>query len=188
LDQAIAAEEAEAKILSGLSLTATCVRRGVDYPFTGDKERLQLSFLDHHREQPFSAEQIEYASADAVAAALLYLPQVQVAAQQGCLRHLETVEMPWAVTNAQIVWNGVRVDPALLVKLSKACARHIKPKQAELADMGLENVQSPKQVQEFFRSLGLLEYFRQGKTYSCDDKHLKAAEGTRSFSATRTRS
>jgi len=173
LDLMIAAEEAEDKILSRLSLTATCLRRGVHYAFAGDKERLQLSFLDHPREQPFSDEQIAYASADAVVAAQLYLPQVQIAVQQGCLRHLETVEMPWAVTNAQIVWDGVRVDPALLKKLSKACEKHIAPKQAELAEMGLENVRSPKQVKEFFQSLGLHECFRQGKGYSFDDKKLK---------------
>jgi len=176
LEQAIAAEEAEEKTLSRLNLASTCLRRGIHYQFSGDKERLQRSFLDHPLERPFSDEQIKYASADAMAAAQLYPTQVQVAVQQGCLRHLETVEMPWTVTNAQIVWNGVRVDPARVAKLSKACAKHIGPKQAELADLGLQNVQSPKQVQEFFRSLGLLEYFRQGKGHSFDDTHLKTAK------------
>jgi DNA polymerase-1 len=175
-DLMIAAEEAEDKILSKLNLTATCLRRGVHYPLAGDKERLQRSFLDHPREQSFSDEQIEYASADAVAAAQLYSVQVQVAVQQDCLRHLETVEMPWAVTNSQIVWNGVFVDPAQLVKLNKACAKHIGPKQAELADMGLENIRSPKQVKDFFQSRGLLDYFRRGKGHSFDDKNLKAAK------------
>ena len=161
---------------ASLSLASTCLRRGVHHPFTADKERLQQSFLNHPPEKPFSAEQLDYAAADATAAAGLFDRQIQEAGRNGCLSHLETIEMPWAVTNARMTWDGVRVDQSRLEEVAAACKRHLAPLEEELAEMGLENVGSHKQVQAFMSRLGLLELFRKGSGFSFDDKHLEAVQ------------
>ena len=66
--------------------------------------------MTHYGKTRFSEEQIDYAAEDAVAAGQLYSLQVQEAVQHGLLRHCETVEMDWVITNARIEWTGVRVD------------------------------------------------------------------------------
>lgn len=165
---------------ASLSLASTCLRRGVHHPFAAGKVRLQESFLNHSPGKPFSAEQLEYAAADATAAAELYSRQIRVAGQSGCLAHLETIEMPWAVTNASMNWHGVRVDQNRLQKLSAACKRHVLPLEAELAAWGLGNVDSHPQLQVFMTQLGLLESFRKGRGFSFDDKHLEAAQNQHS--------
>ena len=43
--------------------------------------------------------------------------------------------------------------------------------------MGLANVNSHPDMQEFLRTIGLLEAFREGDSYTFDDDHLKAVEG-----------
>ena len=108
-----AAEEAEAETEFSYSLVSTCQRYGVPYALAGDKERLQQSFLAHPADASFTAEQVDYAAADAVAAARLYPAQVPEAVQGGILYHLQAVEMPWVATNARMVWRGVRIDQAL---------------------------------------------------------------------------
>ena len=42
--------------------------------------------------------------------------------------------------------------------------------------MGLGNVNSHPQLKEFFRSIGLLDAFRDGNNYTFDDDHLEAVE------------
>ena len=125
VEQARAKEETEEEIDFSCSLVSTCLRRGVPYPFAAAKERLQASFLTHPEDQPFSPEQQEYVAADAEAAARLYPIQVQAALAQNALNHLQQVEMDWTVTNARIVWDGVRADPDLCKRLLAACQRHI---------------------------------------------------------------
>jgi len=174
-DEAQAKELAERKLESSLALETTCVRRGIAYPFTRQKERLRKSFLQHPADRPFDREQLDYASADAVAAATLYPVQLQHASNIGCLRHLETVEMDWTVTNARTSWDGIRVDKVGVQKLRAACVRNIGPLESELAGLGLTNVNSHKQMMDFFQREGLLDCFRKGGKFSFDDKHLEGA-------------
>ena len=175
-DEARAKEEAEEQIEFGCSLVATCQRRGVGYPFAGDKERLQSSFLSHPEGRPFSQEQLEYAAADATAAALLYAAQVEVAVWSGCLNHLLTVEMPWTVTNAGMVWDGVRISQPRCEDLLMAGRQHLEGLGEELHSLGVNNVNSHPQLLAFFRNAGLLDAFRNGAGYSFDDEHLESAE------------
>jgi DNA polymerase-1 len=170
--QARAAAEAEEQEESGLSLVATCRRRGVEYPLAGDKDRLRRSFLEHPDGAPFSREQVEYAAADASAAARLYPLQVVAAARAGLLHHLETVEMPWTVTNARTIWHGVRVDRAKARRVRDACERHRAELAARLAEAGVTNPRSHKQLREFFKREGLLPLFRRRGGYSFDKRQL----------------
>ncbi|MBV8558503.1 MAG: hypothetical protein JO116_23425, partial [Planctomycetaceae bacterium] len=177
VERARSKEEAEAELDFSCSLVATCLRRGVPYPFAATKDRLRGSFWTHPADQPFSPEQQAYAAADAEAAARLYPIQVQAALAQNALNHLQRVEMDWTVTNARIIWDGVRVDPALCERLLAACRRHARDLPVRLAAMGLGNVNSHPQLKAFFRSLGLLDAFRAGAKYTFDDDHLEAVEG-----------
>ena len=176
VEQTRAKEETEEMIDFSCSLVSTCLRRGVPYPFAAAKDRLQASFLTHPEDQPFSPEQVEYVAADAEATARLYPIQVQAALAQNALNHLQQVEMDWTVTNARIVWDGVRVDPNLCKQLLTACQRHIGDLPRQLAELGLGNVNSHPQLTEFFRSIGMLHAFRDGNKYVFDDNHLEAVE------------
>src|SRR5262249_5141385 len=153
------AEETEAEEEFGYSLVATCHRYGVGYALAGDKDRLRESFLGHSDQAPFSREQVAYAAADAAAAAALYPLQTAGAARAGILQHLVAVEMPWVATNARMVWHGVRVDPEKCRLAAEACARHLGGLAPRLADHGIPNVRSHKQLKEFFGRLGLLDLF-----------------------------
>jgi DNA polymerase I len=175
-DEVEAKEEAEQDAEFGCSLSMSCLRRGVPYPFAGDKARLQASFLTHPDDQPFTQEQIEYCSADAVAVARLYPLQTQIAVRQSCLEHLIQIEMPWAVTNARTIWNGVRVSPELSQQLRNACLRHQETLGSQLRSMGIENANSHPQLHTFFEQAGLLDLFTKGDGHSFDDDHLEPVE------------
>jgi len=177
-EQIQAKEETKEKKMFSFSLIATCQRYGVAYRMGAEKKRLQQSFLSHSNESPFSEEQINYAAEDAIAAGRLYPLQVQRAVQNGLLRHFETVEMAWVVTNARIEWVGVRVDEN---KRDKTIAR-IKMHQNRLkkhlaSEYGIQNTQSHKQLTKFFQSCRLLHKFRQGGKASFDKKTLKKNVG-----------
>jgi DNA polymerase-1 len=84
--------------------------------------------------------------------------------------------MPWSVTNARMIWDGVRVDPDACQALRQACQRHTDKMASELAELGIGNVSSHPQLLDFFRRIGLLDAFRVGKKYTIDDDHLEAVE------------
>ena len=105
------------------------------YAFSAAKDRLQKSFLNHPEDRPFSPEQVEYVAADAEATARLYPIQVQAALAQNALNHLQRVEMDWTVTNARIIWDGVRIDPEPRERLQAAVrAAHRRPAGAARRD------------------------------------------------------
>jgi DNA polymerase I len=154
------------------SLIATCQRNQIPYLFSSKKRYLQASFLEHDAGTPFTEEQLRYAAEDAIAVARLYSYQVNAAAQTGILRHLILVEMPWIKTNAQIEWNGIKVDPAKREVLREACERHLPAIIEKLRPFGIKNPNSHKQLETFFRKMGLLELFCKKGKYSFDKKLL----------------
>jgi DNA polymerase-1 len=168
-----AAEEA---VEARCDLANCCLRHGVPYKFGADKKRLQASFLCYPLDQPFTDEQFAYVAADATGTAALYKPQVLAATRTGALNHLLTVEMPWAVTNALLEWDGVRVDAARCHAVRDSTACHARTLQDELAALGLQNAKSDPQLLAFFRRQGLVELFRVGSGYSFADKLLEAVE------------
>jgi DNA polymerase-1 len=175
-ERARAAAEAGREERFRLSLPAACRRYAVPYPFGGDKDRLRKSFLGHPDGAPFTAEQIDYAAADAVAAAGLYLPQTAAVAQAGLLHHLVTVEMPWVATNARMGWRGVRVDREKARRVAAACERHMARLGPELAAAGVTNVKSHPQLLDYFRRQGLLPHFRSGRGYTFAKRRLEEVQ------------
>ncbi len=172
-EQIQAKEDVEAEKASYFSLLGTCRRYGVEHPFSGDKNRLQKSFLTHPDGNPFTQEQIEYSAADAVAAAQLYLPQVQAAATHGVLSHLETVEMPWVTTNAGVIWHGARISPEKRDQVQTACAKHEPVLRAKLGELGIKNPRSHSDLKQFFESRGRLDAFRRRGKCSFDKDQLR---------------
>lgn len=178
LEQLLAKEESSENKVYGFSLVATCQRYAVAYGMAAEKERLQQSFLNHPAEAGFSEEQIEYAAEDAIAAAQLYALQIQKAVQHGLLRHCETVEMDWVITNARIEWAGVRVDTRERDKAIVRISAHLEKLEKHLAaEYGIQNTQSYKQLAKFFNGLGLLHRFQQSGKVSFDKKVLKKNAG-----------
>jgi DNA polymerase-1 len=170
--EAHAREQSEASELWRFSLAQTCLRYGIVHRFAGDKERLARSFLEHPDGVDFTPEQDDYAAADAEAVARLYPPQVAAAARNGLLHHLVTVEMPWTVTNARIVWNGVRVDAGAARRVLEACDRHATALRPQLAELGVTKPRSHHQLDRLFLRLGLIELFRRGGKLSFSREHL----------------
>jgi DNA polymerase-1 len=163
-EQARADEESREEEALSNKLAAACLRYGVLHPFGGDKERLQHSFLEHPEKAPFTKEQIEYAAADAVAAAELYFPQVQAATLAGVLQHLIDVEMPWVVTNARMAWRGVRKDRALCARVKQTAGEHLAALKEFIAGHGIASPESHPQLKAFFEARGLIHLFsRDGK-------------------------
>ncbi len=143
-----------------------------------EKERLQQSFLVHSDDYQFSEEQIGYAAEDAIAACKLYPIQVQKAVQNGLLRHCETVEMAWVITNARIEWAGVRVDEMKRKETISKISVHQERLEKNLAsEYGIGNSQSHKQLAEFFRSCGLLHKFLKGGKVCFEKTILKKNAG-----------
>lgn len=163
-----AAEEAEAETEFSYALVSTCQRYGIEYPLAGEKERLQKSFLEHADGSPFTGEQVEYAAADAIAAARLYPAQVPEAVRTGILSHLQVVEMPWVATNARMVWRGVRIDQQLCRRAAEACDGHLTRLSTKLAEYGVPNVRSHPQLTKFFERLNLLDLFKRDGKVSFD--------------------
>jgi DNA polymerase-1 len=169
--------EAEEDKAVRYSLVATCQRYGIPFAMAGEKTRLQQSFLEHPTGAPFSEEQIRYAAEDAVAAARLYPHQVNAAVRAGTLHHLETVEMPWTKTNARIIWNGLRIDPAGCLRVQEACERHLPGLGEKLRGYGITKPGSHTQLEAFFDRAGLLELFRRHGTYCFDKDQLHRFHG-----------
>ena len=84
--------------------------------------------------------------------------------------------MPWTVTNARIIWNGVKLDLDRIEQTKQACNRHVVSLQGKLDSLGPANVNSHDQVRNLLTHLGLMNLFKNGDRISFDDKHLKAVE------------
>jgi DNA polymerase-1 len=166
-----AAVEEEQKIRLGL--VPTCQRYGVPHDFASDKEQLQSSFLSHPDDQAFNQQQLNYAAADAVAAARLYPPQVLRATQEGILDHLKNYEMPWTTTSARMEWHGVTVDADKCGRVGEAIERHVAALEPQLAEYGIDNHRSHQQLRQFVESVGLLPLFHRGGEVSFKKDLLK---------------
>lgn len=175
-EEAGQAAQSQWEIASRCSLIAVCRRHGIEHPFGDSKGLLQASFLNHQVGEPFVPEQLAYAAADATAAAQIYAKQVDEAVETNALRHLLDIEMPWAITNARMIYDGIYLSPERTHQVHAACLLNVDRLEAELRAEGLQNVNSHPQVEDFLAGKGLLELFNSGGKYSFTDKRLEAAE------------
>lgn len=172
VEEAQAAQEAAEDEEFSNSLLATCQRYVVPHPFAGNKEQMQASFMTHPDGKAFSQVQIDYAAADAVAAASLYPLQVNQAMKSGLLHHMVTIEMPWVVTTARMAWRGVLKDPVLCRRVGQIAVEHSARIRQELAEQGLQNPDSHPQLVNFFTERGLIDLFYRNGKYSFDKEQL----------------
>ena len=158
-----------------LSLTSTCQRYGVHSYIQLDQEKLQSSILNQKEGQPLTQQQISYLAEKAVAVARLYPLQIQKMTQEGLLNHLVTIEMSWVRTNARIEWNGVRVDTNKAEIIHETVSRLKKQVEPLLGAQQVPNINSPEQLENFFKNKGLLQHFKKNRkgSYSFDKDHLK---------------
>lgn len=175
-EQALAREQANEAAEEHYSLVQTCHRHGVPCPFAGREQHLQTLFLTHQPNQPFREEEIQYLGARALAVAQLYPPQVQASLTANCLDHLIRVEVPWSITNARMTWDGVKLNPETCRQLITACRQHGQRLANQLAELGLDDVNSPSRLKAFFGAAGLLFAFRAGDGFCFDDDRLEAIE------------
>jgi len=146
-----------------LSLLGTCQRYGV--PYRDYQCIASLSKLNQF--------QLDIAIEDARAAARLYLPQVNIAAQHGLLHHLTTVEMPWAITNAKIQWKGVKIDCAKRDDTFQILQAYQSMLEDQLSQLGINDHRNNDQLITYFNNLGLLHLFKKNDGYSFDHDQLK---------------
>ncbi len=165
----------EAKELKKLkfSLVETALRYGITHHQARTKTQLQQSFLHHPIEAEFSTEQIEYAAEDALVAAKLYPAQVVKASVSGILQHLTSVELPWVETNAQMIWNGVKVSHDKGQMILQQAAERKQHLENILKNRGLNNVSSHKQLLDFLLKMNLAHLFLKNGKYSFDKDNLK---------------
>lgn len=109
-DQVRVAEEIEQEDTIQYSLAATCLRYAISYPGALDDGQLHAS-TGQVTEAPFSKYQCDVVTAAAGAAAQLYPHQCAAALRAGIIGHLQSVEMPWIITNTRMRWRGVLKDP-----------------------------------------------------------------------------
>jgi DNA polymerase-1 len=176
-EQAQAHAEAEKEEAEFYSLRMACLRHGVAYPLGCDADRIVASFAAISGGEPCSADQNFLVIGDAVAAAALYPRQVNAAGRNGLLGHLQTVEMPWTVTNARMIWDGVRVDAEKCRMVEASCHRHLGALTPALVSFGVTNVRSHRQLEAHFTNLGLADLFRARGGFGFDRHQLADFQG-----------
>lgn len=174
-DDAAAEDRAKLEIINRCDLLAVCRNHGIAHGFAHHKKAFQQSFLEM-RNEAFTDDQLAYAVEDAVVAARLYPLQINEAVRTNTLDHLKDVEMPWTVTNARVIFDGVYACPDRLAHVEAACRQNSARLREELRALGVNNPNSPADVRDFMEIKGLLQYFRDADGYSFDDKHLAKVE------------
>ncbi len=155
-----------------LSLVATCDRYDVIFPFSAADDRLREST---DMDRPATEADVTFALASTLAAIHLYPRQVMHAVSSGRLHHLTAVEMPWVVTNARMVWTGIRVAP-LRREATRALAERTRSQLgATLRARGLNDPGNDIELEGFFSQIGVLQYFASGIGYRFDKAALERA-------------
>ena len=160
-----AQQEALAAAGDHLSLAGLCLEYGVNLP----------GFLNSETDTVTSEE----ASIIAQASAMLYQPQIQRAEKDGILEYCEEIEMPWIVTNAGMEWKGVKVHyikAQVIINKSKKQLNELKKKLSE--EYGIGDCLTRKDLEAFFRRIGLIDRFVKGGRLSFDDKTLTTQKNT----------
>ncbi len=154
------------------SLDKVAERYSIKHKFAGNKEEMQQSFLQESLPK-FTPEQYEYAAEDTIVGAKLFFAQKQLTLMQGIEHHLTTVEMPWVVTNAEMEWQGVKVDRELCAQVLNQGSKKLEQLRTAIHMLGLGNPNSHAQLKDFFERKNMLEWFKKKQAYSFDKQQLK---------------
>lgn len=183
----LAERTAGARRSAATSLLAQLNLYGIAYPFGGDKSAMQRRFADLSDAEPLSAVDHAYATADAYGAAALYLPQRLALAEAGLTHHYDAIELPAALTLAEIEYAGVAVDRAKIRAAREAAERAVATYERELQTYGFKEEETPTggarvmvvstiERRKVFDELRLLHMFVSGRTasgYSFGKERLK---------------
>jgi DNA polymerase-1 len=171
------AAEAEARemLVGHLSLVGQCALYGIEHRFAGAKEALRGSFLAGPAAR-FSAEQIEYAAADAEATLRLYLAQQRDVIAAGLYPHLTQVEFPYAEANTRMEWDGVPVSSERLSQLRQGLGRAVALHRCTLIEAGLQNPDSSPQALRFLKQRGHGDRLTRNGRATTQDEVLQQIE------------
>lgn len=175
-DENVAAEAEARELLVGhLSLVGQCALYGIEHRFAVAKDVLRGSFLAGPGAR-FSAEQIEYAAADAEATLRLYLAQQRDVIAAGLYPHLAQVEFPYAEANARMEWDGVPISRERLSQLRRGLDRAVALHRCTLIEGGLQNPDSSSQALRFLQQRGHSERLMRNGRATTKDEVLQQVE------------
>ena len=152
-------ETADAKREHQLSLTSQCRQYSHPHPFEKEKSRLQTEFLRLGPGDPLSEEQIAYAAADATFTVKVFVAQQPDVIRLAINHHLQTIELPFAIANARIEWNGAHVALEAMEKLRVGCLKAADFYGHRLMEAGMTNPGSSKQFLNLMAKHDLLKHF-----------------------------
>ncbi len=153
--------QSDGKKLYHSSLLGVCQKYGIKHHFRNSKKKLQLSFDKVGPNESFTQEQIEYAAEDAIVEADIYYAMCSELIAQDLISHMEKIEFPYALSNAECEWVGVRVsDEAcnkVVLGLTKAVREYEKTFRAH--PYNIVNPNSRNEILSLFTKLGILKHF-----------------------------
>jgi DNA polymerase I len=161
-----------AQSAKSLSLASVAAAYAIETPSALEKESRQASFLTKPQDAPLSEAEIDYCANDAALAAVIRGRQRIACDRHGITEALDGAVMPWAVTAAEIEWNGVQYDRAACERLLQASATGRAAIATQLNNYGIANPDSHPQVANFIVAAGLAAHFphrKHGSIIATDD-------------------
>jgi DNA polymerase I len=159
------------------SLQRICQRQGI--PSGGrTSEGFIASLAKARKWRPLKERELEEASERALLVGRLYFHQVQQAAVKGISNHFHTVEMPYLKTNAEIEWNGVKIDRKRQARTIKKSKRYLKRLKKALDGYGLSAPPEDHELKKLFKQAGIIEDFKVNGKVSFEKAMLKKNEAS----------
>ena len=135
------------------------------------------SFGDRLGKQPkwiaFTEDKLNTAVEKASLVGELYFYQVQKAAIKGILNHLVTIEMPYVKTNAEIEYNGVRIDVKWQKKATNKSKRLLRKLKKIISEYQLSVPPRDQELKKLFKKAGVLDKFKVNGEVSFEKDILK---------------
>lgn len=176
--------KASKKRIHCASLLALVQKYAVRYPFSGNKNAMRHRLMNFAEDENLTMEDARYVTADAYAAANLWPHIRDELALCSLEHHYHQVELPAALTFAEIELKGITVNKDKIKLAAKAAAKAVTEYERRLSKYGfrtvpatrkqIEDGAAPERVQvlshnqrlRVMRSLGLEGLFLNSRTKS----------------------
>lgn len=169
-------EQEDPSFVGVASLLGQCQICNISHRYSGSKDTLAKSFLNHPEDRPFSENQIDYAAADAEATLELYKAQQTDLITKGLQTNLYSVEFPYVEANARIEWDGVLVDRNKTKQLRQALDVACQHLLSKLQSEGIENPNSHDQVIAWIKQKGFGNRIKRKGKFTSKDEVLEQIE------------
>ncbi|MBF0362772.1 MAG: hypothetical protein HQK49_17265 [Oligoflexia bacterium] len=162
------------------SLVSVCKKYGVEHKYMLKKKHIQYSFLQIKPNAQFTQEQLDYSAKDAISTVQIYFYLIEDLIKNDLLYHMETVEFPYAIPNAECEWNGFKVSKDKCSLALKGLLAAVELKVEYFRMLKVKNPRSGLEIKNLFRKKKILDYFRYSKNksgYSFASAMLKSNRG-----------